>query len=151
MRRGLLFVLMVVLVLRGLAGTAMAAGLWPAAPVATAAVSAVVGTPSSAHGAHMPTAVQSAPAAAEATDTHHPHHGNAQEAVQPCSEAPAPECAGHEHSVGTCTACDICHSAMLEAPMPHAPADAPAGFALPGVTARFASTPAALAIKPPIA
>lgn len=136
---------MVVLVLRGLAGTAMAAGMWPAAPAATAAISAVVDMPPPAHAAHMPAAM------ADATSPSPAHHGSAAEAVQPCSEAPAPECAGHEHSLGTCTACDICHSAMLEAPVPHAPADAPAGFALPGGPARFASAPAALAIKPPIA
>lgn len=152
MRRGLLFALMVMLVLRGLAGTAMAAGMWHAAPAAIPAATAVVEAPHQGHPAHFAATLQPLPTVAEAAgQSDHSHHGSELEAAQPCSETPAADCAGHEHSQGNCTACDICHSAMLEAPMLHAPAEAPASFALPGGTARFASAPAALAIKPPIA
>jgi len=130
MRRSLYFVLMVVLVLRGLTGTAMAAGILPAA------------------GAAHHQAV-----AAEHGGSHHalPKDDYAH-ASSACDDSSATGCAAHEHHASTCTACEICHSAMLDAPP--APAQAPivaTGSERPATSARFESALAAPAIKPPIA
>jgi hypothetical protein len=99
---------------------------------------------------------------------HHPHHtSHTAHADQPADAAPAvplasnapctgthagtsADCGAHDHA-GTCSACEICHSAMLGAP-----ALLPLAHRLPGsvqsqAVAAFDSAPAALAIKPPIA
>lgn len=131
MRRGLFFVLMVVLVLRGLTGTAMAAGVLP--PLVLTQVAA----------AHQhDTATQ------HVTHDDASHHSTAADPASHCTEASA-ECHPHEHA--TCSACEICHSAMLAAPgvSPNVPR-------LPGAHLRHTpaplhNAPAALLIKPPIA
>ena len=130
MRRGLFFVLMVVLVLRGLTGTAMAAGVLP--PLALTQATA----------AHQHEAVQ------HTTHDDANHHSTAADLGNHCADASA-ECHPHEHA--TCSACEICHSAMLAAPgvSPNVPR-------LPGAHLRHTpaplhNAPAALLIKPPIA
>jgi hypothetical protein len=122
MRRGLSFVLVMLLVLRGLLGDAMAMGIAPAAtPIHTATAMA--------HSSH--------------------HTGHAEHAAPAhCTPSPTPDAGGSDHA--GCTACGICHSAAspLEAFMPPL-APAP-GTLRPFGGARFASAPAAQAIKPPI-
>jgi len=133
MRRSLYFVLMVVLVLRGLTGTAMAAGILPALPAAGAA-----------H--HQAVAAEHGGSRHALPEDDHAH------ASSVCDDSSATGCAAHEHHASTCTACEICHSAMLDAPP--APAQAPivaTGIGRPATSARFESALAAPAIKPPIA
>lgn len=136
---------MVVLVLRGLMGTAMAAGVLP--PVQPAG-----GTQ---HGSHV-TALAStgAESAAQPHDHQHAGHGEhapaAAEADAACHGDSA-ACGAHEHHAATCSACEICHSAMLDVPSlfthtHHAP-----GTLRAHALAPFDSAPAARAIKPPIA
>ena len=132
MRRGLFFVLMVVLVLRGLTGTAMAAGVLP--PLAL--------TQATAAHQHDDAAAQ------HAIHDDASHHSTAADPGNHCADASA-ECHPHEHA--TCSACEICHSAMLASPgvSPHVPR-------LPGAHVRHTAAPlhnapAALLIKPPIA
>jgi len=137
MRRSLYFVLMVVLVLRGLTGTAMAAGILPATGAAHHQASVAEEHGGGHHGAHAGTAL--------------PEDGPAH-AVGCDDAASTTGCAAHEHHASTCSACEICHSAMLDAPP--APAQAPVlatGAGLPAASARFESALAAPAIKPPIA
>jgi hypothetical protein len=144
MRRGPLFyLLMVVLVLRGLMGTAMAAGMVPMqhgpAPVVQAA-------PADHHGGH-------GQAATPATDhAQHTGHGAPEAASLACQGATSDGtgCATHSQHAN-CTACEICHSALLEPPaLPAAPLPLAAGAAAAAATP-FDSATAALAIKPPIA
>lgn len=132
MRRGLFFILMVVLVLRGLTGTAMAAGVLPPLALTQAAT------------AHQ----HAADAAQHATHDDPSHHSTAADLGNHCADASA-DCHPHEHA--TCSACEICHSAMLAAPgvSPNVPR-------LPGAHLRHTpaplhNAPAALLIKPPIA
>lgn len=145
MRFGLSFLLMVVLVLRGLAGTAMAAGIVP--PLLQ------VGEPQTHH------SVPSAPTALEAAgpQSHGQHHEPAAPTLAPmpaelltCDESTA-GCTAHEHHAAACSACEICHSAMLDAPAALTQAHLPPGPLRPLSTADFDSAAAALAIKPPIA
>ena len=139
MRRSLYFVLMVVLVLRGLTGTAMAAGILPTLPATGAAHHQALAAEEHGgghHGAHADMAL--------------PEDGPAHAAG--CDAASTTGCAAHEHHASTCSACEICHSAMLDAPP--APAQAPVlatGAGLPAASARFESALPAPAIKPPIA
>ena len=127
--------LMVVLVLRGLMGTAMAAGVLPMLPAASSAASASAG-----HGSD------------------HTEHGmssaqQAQTAVQPTCHGILPDsaqgCEVHSHPAA-CSACDICHSAMLTPPGADLHAPPPTSAVQPTATAPFASALAAQAIKPPI-
>ena len=178
MRRGFYFVLMVVLVLRGLAGTAMAAGALPPLPAGAPLVQghshhpafnsapagaeaapalhseAVAPLPDAqAHGGHPGTqAATAAPLSDQGSpgvgDHTHPH---AAQATPPACDGSAASCAAHEHHAAACSACDICHSAMLHVPAALAPAAGATGSALPMGSAQFDSAPAALAIKPPIA
>ena len=167
MRRGFFFLLMVVLVLRGLTGTAMAAGivapLLPAGPTqhtgAHQPMAEGMGHDHSRVLDHSATVVQaedSAPADAQA------HHGSP--AAEPALDHSASHAAAcqyhgtgcpthsdHEHHSASCSACEICHSAMLGLPASLTPASLPAGALLPLASAQFDSAPAALAIKPPIA
>ena len=167
MRRGFFFLLMVVLVLRGLTGTAMAAGI--VAPLLPAG-------PTQHTGAHQPMAQgmghdhshphdhSATPAQAEgvAPADAHAHHGAP--AAEPGIDHTASHSAAwqdpdagcksgddHDHHSASCSACEICHSAMLGLPASLTPAPLPAGALLPLAPAQFDSAPAALAIKPPIA
>ena len=167
MRRGFFFLLMVVLVLRGLTGTAMAAGI--VAPLLPAG-------PAQHTGAHQPMAQgighdhshphahSATPAQAEgvAPADAHAHHGAP--AAEPGIDHTASHSAAwqdpdagcksgddHDHHSASCSACEICHSAMLGLPASLTPAPLPAGALLPLASAQFDSAPAALAIKPPIA
>lgn len=127
MRRGLYVLMMVVLVLRGLTGTAMAAGVLP--PLAPL---------DAQHAQHQ---------AQEQT-----HHHDEATTSAACDTSTA-GCAAHEHGHHTaaCSACEICHSAMLDAPATPTPGRLSPGPQRPLTTAQFDSAPLALAIKPPIA
>ena len=151
MRRGFYFMLVWVLVLRGLTGTAMAAGMLPPLLPMNAqhqqtqehAHSDAVHTAhhaTSGHGGHHDT---------QAADTA-PNHYHAPAQSAACESTDA-ACAGHDHQVSTCSACEICHSAMLATPAALTAAQLPTGAALPLAFAQFDSAPAALVIKPPIA
>ena len=167
MRRGFFFLLMVVLVLRGLTGAAMAAGI--VAPLLPAG-------PTQHTGAHQPMAEgmghdHSHPHDHSATPTQaegvapadaHAHHGAP--AAEPGIDHTASHSAAwqdpdagcksgddHDHHSASCSACEICHSAMLGLPASLTPAPLPAGALLPLASAQFDSAPAAQAIKPPIA
>ncbi len=144
MRRGFFFLLMVVLVLRGLTGTAMAAGivapLLPAGPAQHTAVHQPVVegmAPADAHAHH------GSPAAEPALDHSASHAAACQDHGAGC-----PTHGDHDHHSASCSACEICHSAMLGLPASLTPA--PLAL-LPLASAQFDSAPAALAIKPPIA
>lgn len=167
MRRGFFFLLMVVLVLRGLTGTAMAAGivapLLPAGPAQYTGVhqpmAEGMGHDHSHVLDHSATVVQAedlAPA-----DAHAHHDGPAAEPAIDHTASPSAACqdhgagcpthSDHDHQSASCSACEICHSAMLGLPASLTPAPLPAGALLPLASAQFDSAPAALAIKPPIA
>ena len=169
MRRGFFFLLMVVLVLRGLTGTAMAAGivapLLPAGP--TQHTVAHVPQPEGMahhqdqdHQDDQPAAHAQAGGMPVGTDRGHDgHHGDP--AVEPaidhttiyfaaCQDQ-SEGCDTHDHHSASCSACEICHSAMLGLPASLTPSPLPTGALLPLAAAQFDSAPAALAIKPPIA
>ncbi len=154
MRRGLLFyVLMVVLVLRGLMGTAMAAGALPMqhAPAPTAAAAHHhdhLAEPDTAHTTDHGAAADHGLHAAMANGS----HGATGTALQTCgaSHDDSTGCATHNQHAN-CTACEICHSALLEPPAMPAAREALATGAAPAATTPFDSATAALAIKPPIA
>lgn len=150
MRRGPLFyLLMVVLVLRGLVGTAMAAGMLPMqhAPAAVAQVAAA-----DHHGQHEHASTTDAAHTADHGSLHGGGHGGTDVAALACDgSAPASTgCATHSQHAN-CTACEICHTALMEPPaMPAAPLPL-LGGAPPAAATPFDSATAALAIKPPIA
>lgn len=169
MRRGLSLLLMVVLVLRGLTGTAMAAGVLPPLQPAAAAHShiqadaahAAPHTPAEAH--QVPSSAPGGPQPPESTaaepEADHDHHDHDHDHA---SAAPAgvdmaacdggsTGCAAHDHHASACSACEICHSAMLDVPTALTPAHQPPGPLRALSAAPFDSAPAALAIKPPIA
>lgn len=168
MRRGFFFLLMVVLVLRGLTGTAMAAGivapLLPAGPVQHTGAHQPVAEGMAHdhshphdHSATLAQAEDSAPA-----DAHAHHDGPAAEpAIDHTTASHSAACqdhgtgcpthGDHDHHSASCSACEICHSAMLGLPASLTPTPLPAGSLLPLASAQFDSAPAALAIKPPIA
>ena len=167
MRRGFFFLLMVVLVLRGLTGTAMAAGvmapLLPTGPAQHTAVHQPMAEGMAHDHSHphdqsviLAQAEDSAPADA------HAHHGSP--AAEPALDHSASHAAAcqdhgtgcpthsdHDHQSASCSACEICHSAMLDVPAVLTPAHQPPGPLRAPATAPFDSAPAALAIKPPIA
>ena len=172
MRRGLSLLLMVVLVLRGLTGTAMAAGVLPPLQSSAAPHSHIQAdtaraaphtpaeahqAPSATHGAHhgslpLPESTATEP---EAEHDHHDHdHDHALAApaadVAACDGA-STGCAAHDHHASACSACEICHSAMLDVPAALTPAHQPPGPLRALSAAPFDSAPAALVIKPPIA
>ena len=130
MRRGLFFVLMVVLVLQGLTGTAMAAGVLP--PLALTQATAAHQNESAQHTTHDDAS----------------HHGTAADLGNHCADTSA-DCHPHEHA--TCSACEICHSAMLAAPGVSTPAARLPSAHLRHTPAPLHNAPAALLIKPPIA
>ncbi len=139
MRRILSLALMLLLVLRGLMGTAMAAGTVPAMPAASPALH---GQLAQAHSADPVLSAQHA-------EANGPHGGAAQAACQGTAshgcDTPA-----HSPTCTACSACGICHSALLAPPtVAAAPTDASSAVR-PTATAAFTSAQAALAIKPPI-
>ena len=171
MRRGFFFLLMVVLVLRGLTGTAMAAGivapLLPAGPAQLTAAHEPMAEGMAHdhshvhdHSATLAQAEDSTPAHAHANANAH-HDGPAAEPALDHSASHAAACqdhgtgcpthSDHDHHSASCSACEICHSAMLGVPASLTPTPLPAGSLLPLASAQFDSAPAALAIKPPIA
>jgi hypothetical protein len=159
MRRSLYLILMFVLILRGLAGTAMAAGVLPPllpmgvqhaqvkgphAPQASAAEAAL-----QAHNLHA----ASTTADGDGPDESHAGHAAGATAASPCGGG-CPEGAAeheHEHPFAACSACEICHSAMLDMAPPALPPIPAAGSHSPLAPVPFASAPTALAVKPPIA
>jgi hypothetical protein len=153
MRRSFYLLLMLVLVLRGLTGTAMAAGM--AAPGMPGAAVHSMGTAQHADG-HSSGQVQA--------HAHSHQHSNpsdtAVHAQAPCHAADTAGCThtgpmhlggGHHSGESTCSACEICHSAMLALPVMQSSIPARMGTSLPDTTALFHSAPAALAFEPPIA
>ena len=179
MRRGLSLLLMVVLVLRGLTGTAMAAGVLPplqppAAPhshiqadtarAAPHTPAEAHQAPTAAHGAHSahgthhgsPPPPESTATEPEADHDHHDHDHDHALAAPAAADAAACNgastgCAAHDHHASACSACEICHSAMLDVPAALTLAHQPPGPLRALSAAPFDSAPAALAIKPPIA
>jgi hypothetical protein len=147
MRRGPLFyLLMVVLVLRGLMGTAMAAGMLPMQHAPAAVVPAAA---ADHHGQHGHASTTDAAHTADHGGMHGGGHGST-DAVALACDSSAPGCATHSQHAN-CTACEICHTALMEPPaMPAAPLQLLAGAA-PAAATPFDSATAALAIKPPIA
>ena len=162
MRRSLHLLLMFVLILRGLAGTAMAAGVLP--PLLPAG-----SQHAQAHGFHTsqvdvpePIAHVHAPdtvdLAADANDAKglkegHAGHGARTAATSQCNGEclDSPAGPGHGHQSTACSACEICHSAMLDVVLPALPVIASVGSGSPLARVPFVSAPTALAIKPPIA
>lgn len=152
MRRGPLFyLLMVVLVLRGLMGTAMAAGMLPMQHGPAVAVQAEAADHHVQHGHASPTDAAAGHGNLHA-GMHGDDHGATSVAPLACDGATpgSTGCATHNQHAN-CTACEICHTALMEPPaMPAAPLPLVAGAA-PAAATPFDSATAALAIKPPIA
>lgn len=144
MRRISFMALMLLLVLRGLLGTAMAAGMVPALPSGVPVPQATVAP--YGHASHSPdhSVVEPAGLAALA------EHSMATDAQCPAQASSHCDPASHTHSP-LCSACEICHSALLVPSPLSAPLRSAASEVRPSATAPFASAPAALAIKPPIA
>lgn len=143
MRRGLSFVLVMLLVLRGLLGDAMAMGA-PSLPQPSA--------PAHHHASTDPDALVHALMghetvhAAQQASGHGDHGTHEVAAAGTCS--PSADC-NHEHGSG-CSACGVCHSALSHPHLPLPPQAQAPSAPRPHGGARFASAPAALAIKPPI-
>lgn len=142
MRRAVSLILGLLLVLRALLGDAMAMGLAPMPPAGGMHAVAATAAVHAAHGLADPDQ-----AGADAR-----LHG---QAAMADGAAPAQHCASaasdcHADHPASCSACGICHSA-LSVPAGAAGASVEsAGAPSPQRSARFASAPAALAIKPPI-
>ncbi len=139
MRRGLYIFLVLLLALRGLLGDAMAMGVAPAHPHA----------PTEAHGTtHARTGHGMVHEAQAAGDDHGPglHAAIASDTCAP--DTPCTDC-GQGHGPG-CSACGICHSALFHPSLPVVPQAQTRTAPHPPGGTRFASAPAALAIKPPI-
>lgn len=151
--------MMLVLVLRGLTGTAMAAGMVP--PVLPAALQTASAHPHpAAHleghdHAHVHGHGRAHGEALSADGHAEPHGSHAMKL--PCHGGGPADCAdqhagnGHHAGKGTCSACEICHSAMLALPLVQTTAAVRAGTPLPDASAQFHSAPAAQALEPPIA
>lgn len=156
MRRGLHFLLVVILVLRGLAGTAMAAGvLPPLMPTGPQHAQEHV-REHVQHDVHVMRGDSETAASArdsKSTVPSHPHSGH-HASVDPtgaeCGECTA-DAHAHDHHSTVCSACEICHSAMLDVAAPAIPTPPLKGSTQPIASVQFASAPAALAVKPPIA
>ncbi|MBD9390751.1 hypothetical protein [Acidovorax sp. ACV01] len=164
MRRGLYVMLMVVLVLRGLAGSAMAAGVLPPLQpieVLQSQEHSHHPVPGEAHATPpMQGTLQSTLAMdagipdsghTPASDHDHDHdHAEHAAAASPC-DGSVEGCTAHDHHSAACSACEICHSSMLDAPAALTPTHLSTAAPQPLAAAQFDSAPAALAIKPPIA
>ena len=147
MRRIFSLLLMLLLVLRGLMGTAMAAGMVPVLLPADGLPQSVQQSfQQQAHSGHQAHASDALAAATQTPGQSTTHTPCADPATGPCGNP-----ATHAHSA-LCSACEICHSALLVAPAWGSSLLHPVTSEVqPGATARFASAAAALAIKPPIA
>ena len=152
MRRGLSLLLMVVLVLRGLASTAMAAGVLPPATAHAGLHSHAAASATALHA--NPAAHQQALGADPVVEgAHQQGHGGGGGATAGMSASGGSDagCADAGHHATGCSACEICHSAMLDVPAVQVPkCQAPSGLRMP-FASRFDSAPPARAIKPPIA
>lgn len=127
LRRFAFLLVALLLALRGLAGGVMA--MEPPLPVPAMAVAVAAGHTAAVH-----------------------EDQRAPEATPACADERAgPGCANDQHAAGHCAACGMCHPApcALPAALPTAQADTARRDTGPG--ARFASAPAARAIRPPIA
>ncbi|WP_027994950.1 hypothetical protein [Simplicispira psychrophila] len=132
----------VLLLLRSLMGSAMASGPLPSLP-----------TPAMQHTAQpapAPLLVGATGSAAHDHGARPPLPDNADNAGP---DTGSPGCAGHADHTGQpdCTTCAGCHAAMLAPPALYAYSAHPTSEKTARTATRFASAPAALAIKPPIA
>lgn len=150
MRRFFPLVLMLLLVLRGLLGTAMAAGMVSALPAGGLEQQANLVQPR-LHPSHCADSAAAVVPGLVVTAEHSTDSQNDGMHAQCPDQATGP-CGTSAHTHGPlCSACEICHSAMLVPPQLNTPPHPGAAEVRPGATAPFASAAAALAIKPPIA
>ena len=165
MHRFFHLLLMLLLVLRGLVGTAMAAEMVPALPaVGPAQQAQLVQQPlhlshmsHTSHTSHTSQAsvgsatVETVGVVVTAEHVMHAQNGG-DESHAPCSDPSASPCDGSAHTHGLlCSACEICHSAVLLPLLLNTSPHPGAVEVRPVAMAPFASAAAARAIKPPIA
>ena len=156
MRRGLHFLLVVVLILRGLAGTAMAAGVLPPLMATAPQHAQEHAREHVQHDVHVMHGDSESAASArdsksvEPAHPHPGHHASVDPTAAECGECSA-DAHAHDHHSTVCSACEICHSAMLDVAAPVMPMPSLMGPAQPIASVQFDSAPAALAVKPPIA
>ena len=162
MHRFFHLLLMLLLVLRGLVGTAMAAEMVPALPaVGPAQQAQSVQQPLHlSHTSHTSHTSQASVGSATVetvgvvvTAEHVMHAQNGGDGSHaPCSDPSASPCDGSAHTHGPlCSACEICHSAVLLPLLLNTSPHPGAVEVRPVAMAPFASAAAARAIKPPIA
>ena len=153
---------MLLLVLRGLVGTAMAAEMVPALPAVGPAQQAqsvqqplhLSHTSHTSHTSHASVGsatVETVGVVVTAEHVMHAQNGG-DESHAPCSDPSASPCDGSAHTHGLlCSACEICHSAVLLPLLLNTLPHPGAVEVRPVAMAPFASAAAARAIKPPIA
>lgn len=162
MHRFFHLLLMLLLVLRGLVGTAMAAEMVPALPAVGPAQQAQslqqpLHLSHTSHTSHTSQAsvgsatVETVGVVVTAEHVMHAQNGG-DESHAPCSDPSASPCDGSAHTHGPlCSACEICHSAVLLPLLLNTLPHPGAVEVRPVAMAPFASAAAARAIKPPIA
>lgn len=162
MHRFFHLLLMLLLVLRGLVGTAMAAEMVPALPAVGPAQQAQslqqpLHLSHTSHTSHTSQAsvgsatVETVGVVVTAEHVMHAQNGG-DESHAPCSDPSASPCDGSAHTHGLlCSACEICHSAVLLPLLLNTSPHPGAVEVRPVAMAPFASAAAARAIKPPIA
>ena len=162
MHRFFHLLLMLLLVLRGLVGTAMAAEMVPALPAVGPAQQAQLvqqplhlsHTSHTSHTSHASVGsatVETVGVVVTAEHVMHAQNGG-DESHAPCSDPSASPCDGSAHTHGPlCSACEICHSAVLLPLLLNTSPHPGAVEVRPVAMAPFASAAAARAIKPPIA
>ena len=162
MHRFFHLLLMLLLVLRGLVGTAMAAEMVPALPAVGPAQQAQslqqpLHLSHTSHTSHTSQAsvgsatVETVGVVVTAEHVMHAQNGG-DESHAPCSDPSASPCDGSAHTHGPlCSACEICHSAVLLPLLLNILPHPGAVEVRPVAMAPFASAAAARAIKPPIA
>ena len=162
MHRFFHLLLMLLLVLRGLVGTAMAAEMAPALPTVGPAQQAqsvqqplhLSHTSHTSHTSHASVGsatVETVGVVVTAEHVMHAQNGG-DESHAPCSDPSASPCDGSAHTHGPlCSACEICHSAVLLPLLLNTSPHPGAVEVRPVAMAPFASAAAARAIKPPIA
>lgn len=162
MHRFFHLLLMLLLVLRGLVGTAMAAEMVPALPAVGPAQQAqsvqqplhLSHTSHTSHTSHASVGsatVETVGVVVTAEHVMHAQNGG-DESHAPCSDPSASPCDGSAHTHGPlCSACEICHSAVLLPLLLNTSPHPGAVEVRPVAMAPFASAAAARAIKPPIA
>ena len=162
MHRFFHLLLMLLLVLRGLVGTAMAAEMVPALPAVGPAQQAQLvqqplhlsHTSHTSHTSHASVGsatVETVGVVVTAEHVMHAQNGG-DESHAPCSDPSASPCDGSAHTHGPlCSACEICHSAVLLPLLLNTSLHPGAVEVRPVAMAPFASAAAARAIKPPIA